>query len=109
MLKFFPDCCKNQIMCSKAVGALLPALKFNSNYSVANKMLEKLDCVFSNDGIFFVDVYSDAVTFFNDDMDHNTINLNNINFDDNSFDEVDSEISNKLLPAIWHPTRWLDW
>ena len=41
-------------------------------------------------------------------MDHNTINLNNINFD-NSFDEFDSEISNKLLPAMWHPTRQLDW
>ena len=87
-------------MCDKAVDALLPALKFNSDYFVANKMLEKLDNVFSNDDIFFVDVDSGAVTFFNDDMDHNTINLNNINFDDNSFDEVDSEISSKLLPAV---------
>ena len=41
-------------------------------------------------------------------MDHNTINLNNINFG-NSFDEVDPEISNKLLPAVWHLTRWLNW
>ena len=41
-------------------------------------------------------------------MDHNTINLNNINFG-NSFDEVDHEISNKLLPAVWHPTRCLNW
>ena len=41
-------------------------------------------------------------------MDHNTINLNNINFG-NSFHEVDPEISNKLLPAVWHPTRWLNW
>ena len=87
-------------MRDKAVGALLPALKFKSDYFVANKVLEKLDVVFSNDGIFFVDVYFDAVTFFNDDMDHNTISLNNINFDDNSFDEVDFEISNKLLPAM---------
>ena len=50
------------------------------------KCLKKLDnVIFSNDGIFFVDVESDAVTFFNGDMDHNTINVNNINFDDNSF------------------------
>ena len=42
-------------------------------------------------------------------MDHNTINLNNINFDDSSFDEVDSEISSKLLLTMWHPTRWLNW
>ena len=97
-------------MCDKAVDALLPALKFNSDYFVANKVLEKLDnVVFSNYDIFFVDVDSDAVTFFNDDMDHNTINLNNINFDGESFDEADSEASNKLLPAMWHPTRWLDW
>ena len=41
-------------------------------------------------------------------MDHNTINLNNINFG-NSFDEADPEISNKLLPAVWHLTRWLNW
>ena len=33
-------------------------------------------------------------------MDLNTINRNNINFDNNSFDKVDSEISNKLLPAV---------
>ena len=105
MLKYCIDRHKTQSMCDKAVDALLPALKFNSDYFVAKKMLEKLDnVVFSNDDIFFVDVDCDAVTFFNDDMDHNTINLNNINFD-----EVDSEISNKLLPAMWHPTRWLDW
>ena len=41
-------------------------------------------------------------------MDGNTINLININFDDNSFDKVDPEISSKLLPAVWHPARWLD-
>ena len=41
-------------------------------------------------------------------MDHNTINLNNINFG-NSFEEVDPEISNKSLPAVWHPARWLNW
>ena len=49
-------------MCDKAVGALMPALKFNSDYFVENKMLEKLDVVFSNDGVFFVDVDFDAVT-----------------------------------------------
>ena len=69
-------------MCDKAVYALLPAL--NSDYFVSSKMLEKLDVVFSSDHIFFVDVDLDAVTFFNDYMDHTTINLNNINFDDNS-------------------------
>ena len=41
-------------------------------------------------------------------MDHNTINLNNINVD-NSFDEFDSEISNKLLPAMWHPTSLMSY
>ena len=41
-------------------------------------------------------------------MDHNTINVNNINFDDNSYNEVDPEMNN-TLPAAWHPTRWLDW
>ena len=34
--------------------------------------------VLSNDDIFFVDVDSDVVTFFNDDMDRNTINLSEL-------------------------------
>ena len=37
-------------MCDKAVDALLPVLKFNSDYFVANEMLEKLDNVVFSDG-----------------------------------------------------------
>ena len=61
-------------MFDEVVDALLPALKFVSDYFVANEMQEKLDnVVFSNDDIFFVDVDSDIVTFLDDDMDHNTL------------------------------------
>ena len=52
-------------------------------------MLEKLyNAVFSND-VYLDDVYSDIVTFFSDDMDHNPIDLNDINLDYVAFDEDD--------------------
>ena len=124
MLKYWIDRQRTQEICDKAVDALLPALKFVPDYFVTNELLEKLaNVVKSNDDIFFVDVDSDVVTFFNDDMAHNTINLN-INFDDDNVIRVGlvawcnkykqrktckKEISNKLMPAVWHPTRWWDW
>ena len=88
MLKYCIDRHRTQEICDKAVDALLPALKFVPDYFVTNKLLEKLaNVVLSNDDIFFVDVDSDVVTFFNDDMAHNTINLN-INFDGDNFIHV---------------------
>ena len=87
ILKHCIDRHKTQETHDKAVDALLLALKFVPGYFVTNEVLEKLDnVVFSNDDIFFVDVDSDVVTFFNDDMGRNTINFNNINFVDDNFE-----------------------
>ena len=53
-------------------------------------MLENFD-----DKIFYTndtdlhDIDSDFATFFSDDMDHNTIDLKNINVDDDNFDGDD--------------------
>ena len=53
-------------------------------------MLEKRDnVVFSNYDIDPDDVSSDIPTFFSDSMGHNTIDLNNINLDDDYFDKDD--------------------
>ena len=44
-------------------------------------MLEKLDVLFSNDYVDLNDIESDIVTFFNDDMELVTTDLNNISHD----------------------------
>ena len=55
-------------------------------------MLEKLDnFLFCNDGVDLDDIDSEIVTFVSNDMDLVTINLNNINLDDDYFNEDDSE------------------
>ena len=51
-------------------------------------MIEKHNAVFSNDGLVFVDIDSDIVTFFSNDIGLNNINLKNINLDDeDNFDD----------------------
>ena len=57
-------------------------------------MLEKLnDVAFSNDNIDCDDIDFDIVTFFNDDVGRNAIDLNNINLDDDNFnDDVPTNI-----------------
>ena len=81
-------------MCDKPADTCLPILKFVPDWSVANKMLEKLDnVIFSNDDINLDDIDSDIVTFFSDNMGLVTIDLNNINLDINNFVEDDPDDS----------------
>ena len=87
MLKFYLDRYKTQEMRDEAVDACLPALKFVSDWSVTNKMIEKHDnVVFSNGDIIFLDTDSDNATFFSDDIILNTIDLNEINHHGVNFD-----------------------
>ena len=86
-------------MCDKAVDTCLPALKFVPDWSVTNKMLEKINVIFSNKNIVLVE--SDFVTFFSDHMGLNTINLDNINLDDGNFDDDPGTIIYVRLTA-WH-------
>ena len=54
------------------------------------KLLDKLDNdVFSNDDIVFVEADCDFFTFFSDDMDLNTLDLNSISLDHGNFDDND--------------------
>ena len=79
MLKHCLDRYKTQEMCDKAVSDFLPTLNSVPDCFIIIKMLDKLDnVVFFNGGIGLDDIDSDFVPFFSDDMDLNTINLNNI-------------------------------
>ena len=78
-----------------------------------NKIFEKLDnVVLSNDDTDLDDMYSDIAAFFSDGMGLVTIDLNNINLDDDHFDEDDP--TNIVLFRLfrisiaWHPTRVWD-
>ena len=89
-------------MYDKAVDAFLPASEFVPGWIVINKMAEKLDNpVISNDDIFFVDVYSSIITFRSNDRGFDTIDLNDINIDDNSFDKEDPEASFHVTFMAW--------
>ena len=69
-------------MCDKAVDACLPAQKSVPDWRVVKKMFENLDnVVFFNDDIELDDIHSDTLTFFSDEMDLVTIDLNKINLD----------------------------
>ena len=80
---------------------------------------------------FFVNADFDITLFLRDDVGFNIIDLSNINFNDDNFDEDDPETINhvrlmawfdrykqhntckkmrkELLPVAWHPTRCWDW
>ena len=82
MLKYYPDRCQAQKLCNKTVDAFLSKLKFVTVWYVTSKMLEILvNFIFSNNDIDHDYIDSDIVTFFSDDMNINTIGLNNINLD----------------------------
>ena len=76
MLKYSLKRYKTQEMCDEAIDTSLLALKFVPDWFVTNKMLEKLDVVFSND-----DMDLDYKNFFSDGIGIVTIDLNNINLD----------------------------
>ena len=67
-------------------------------------MLKKLDnIVFSTDYIDLKDIESDIVTFLSDGIGLDTIDLNNINLDDDNFDEnysTDIALLDLLLDVI---------
>ena len=79
-------------MCDKAVDFFLITIKFVPDWFVTNKMLEKLDkSAISNGDIFSHDVDSNIITFLSNDMGFPSIELNNVNLDDDNFDEDDPE------------------
>ena len=98
-----------------------------------SEITEKLDnAVFSNNDIVSGDIDTDIVTFFRNGKALNSVNLTNINLDDDNFDYYDPKTINhirlialynrfkqnkrykrqkgkELMPAAWHRTRRWDW
>ena len=92
MLKYCLNRHKPQEISDKAVDTCLPTLKFVTLWFVTNKIIEKLDqVVFSNDYIDLDDINSYIFKSFSDGMNLVTVDLYNINLDDNKFDEDDPE------------------
>ena len=88
MLKYCPDKhkYKTREMCDKAVDFCLITLKLVCDWFVTNKMLEKLNnSLFCNVDICFHEIYSNIIIFLSDDIGFNTIDINNINLDDDNF------------------------
>lgn len=101
MLKHCLDRYKTHEMCDKAVNDFLPTLNSVPDCFIVTKMLDKLDnVVFFNDGIGLDDIDSDFVPLFSDDMELNTIDLNNIKLDDN-FDEHDPKTLIYVRPMAY--------
>ena len=60
------------------------------------KCFKNFNSVFLNGDIFFHDADSNIITFLTDDMGFNTVDLNNINLDDDNFDKDDPETINHV-------------
>ena len=116
-------------MCNKAVDDFLPALKFVSDWFVTNKMIKKLlTALYAEDNVLFFYEYSGNATFCGNQMGILSVDLNNINLYDTSYDEDDPEtiihirlliwrikfekrkalrkdINEELMLVAWHPNR----
>ena len=66
-------------------------------------MIETIDnTVFSKDDVLFDDIASDIVTFFSNDIDPNSINLNKISLDDDNFEDCDPKTMNYVRLMAWY-------
>lgn len=67
------------------------------NRGLTSEITEKLDnAVFSNNDIVLGDIDTDFVTFFWNDIALNSVNLTNVNLDDDHFDNCDSKTINHI-------------
>ena len=91
-MSYFPDKYRFQQMCDEAVDNCLAALKFVLDLFVASKMIKILFTSFyPNGNIFYFNEDSGSVVFTCNGMGIFNIDLNNINFDDTSYDEHDPD------------------
>ena len=89
-------------MCDEAVDDSLAAPKLISHWLVPSKMIKKLHTdLYAGENIIYLDEDSDNVRFCCNEMGILSVNLNNINLD-NNFDEnfPDTVILTRLL--AWH-------
>ena len=103
MLKYCLYKYKTQEMCDKAVNSYLLALNFVPDWFVTNKIIDKLySAMFSNHQMV-LDLDPDFVTLFSNIIGLDSLTLDSINLDDNSFEYCDPEIiSNVRLVGLYH-------
>ena len=104
------------------------ALKFTPDWFVTSKMIKKLyTALYADYGLLFFDDESGNATFYCNEIDIFSVNLNNIDLD-NNFDGDDpdtiipivllawhskfkklkafkKELNEELMPVVWHPKR----
>ena len=102
MLKYCLDRYKTQEMCYKTVNAFLVTLQFVPDWFVASKVNKKIDDdLFSNDDIIFVNEDFNYVTFLSDEMGILSVDIDDINLDDVSFDKDDPETLIHVRLTAW--------
>ena len=86
-------------MYDKGVNAFLSALNFFLDWLALSKMLDIINnVVFPNDDIDLDYINSDVVTFFSDNIDITTIDLENISLND---DDDDPKSMIHFRPVAW--------
>ena len=117
-------------MCDKAVNNSLVTLEFVLELFVTSKMIKILfTYLYADENILYFNEDSGNVIINCNEMSILNIDLDNINFDDTCYDEVDpdtiilikllvwhikfekckafkKELNEELMPVAWHPKRW---
>ena len=92
---------KSQEMRKEQIDACLPLSKFVPEWFFSNETLKDIDtAVFVNDDIFVV-ADTDTVTFFTDFMGLFNVDLNNVSFDDDNFDNGDPKTIIHVRLMAW--------
>ena len=92
-------------MCDNTADDFLLALKFVPDWFVTIKMIKKpYNTFFANDYLPFFDEGFGNVTIFGRKVGINSLDLNNINLDDASFDEDNPKTIIDIKPMAW-PNR----
>ena len=103
MVKYCHDKYKTQELCDKAVDDFLPALKFVPDWFATSKMIKKLStALYADNGLLFFDEDSGNDTFCCNEVGMLSVNLNNINLDDNNHEEDDPNTIILIRLLAWH-------
>ena len=132
-LRYVPSQHKTQQMCDKAVDDCLAGLNFLPDWFVTSIMIKKVfTALYGDENIPYFNEDSSDVVFCCNEMSFLSVNLNNITLDDTNCEEDDPdviinvrllawqikfekhkelkiELSEELMPVVWHPNRWWDW
>ena len=91
-----------QKVCDEAIDDSLAALELIADWFVTSKMIKELyTALYAGDGLLFFDEDSGDVTLCCNEMDILSVNLNNIDLD-NNFDEDDPDTTILVRLLAWH-------